>query len=182
MWRCVSTMPGMTMPPDASISNAPSGASRPGPTPAMRSSITRTSVPSRTSWSSFIVSTLPRRRTTGRPGSGAGASGLMGAALLPVTLSLGWCTSRDQHHLRAAGGLPLALPRRLDVVERPAVHVDDDVPPCRVLRQAEVRVPLELGTWMGDREAADVERHGPEEWRGQGDLVAGDVADLHVTR
>ena len=43
MCRCVSIMPGITMPPEASISTVPSGTSRPGPTAAMRSPTTRTS-------------------------------------------------------------------------------------------------------------------------------------------
>src|SRR5215210_1050786 len=53
MCRCVSTMPGMTMPPAASISKVPSGTS----------------------------STAPRRKTIGRPASGMGAFVLTG--LLP---------------------------------------------------------------------------------------------------
>ena len=52
-----------------------------------------------------------------------------------VLLSLG---SGDQHHLRAAGRLALALPRRRDVVERQALDVDDDVAAGDVLGQAQV--------------------------------------------
>src|SRR5829696_650353 len=77
MCRCVSIIPGITMPPEASISCAPSGASRPGPTPAILSSTTSTSLSCRTSWASFIVSTVPRRRTTGRPGAIVAASALI---------------------------------------------------------------------------------------------------------
>ena len=41
-------MPGITMPPAASISAVPSGTDRAGPTASMRSPVTRTSAPVRT--------------------------------------------------------------------------------------------------------------------------------------
>ena len=63
-------MPGITMPPVASISWVPSGTSRACPTAAIRSPTTSTSAPVSTVWASSIVSTVPPRRTTGWPGSG----------------------------------------------------------------------------------------------------------------
>src|ERR1700759_4705366 len=67
MCRCVSIIPGITMPPLASISSAPSGACRRGPTPAILSPVTSTSASVRTVWASSMVSTVPPRSTTGRP-------------------------------------------------------------------------------------------------------------------
>ena len=69
MCRWVSIIPGITMPFEASISYAVSGASNPAPTAAILSPTTSTSASCRTSWSSFMVSTVPPRSTTGRPGS-----------------------------------------------------------------------------------------------------------------
>ena len=63
-------MPGMTMPPAASISAVPSGTSRPGPTAAIRSPVTSTSALVRTVCASSIVSTVAFRNTTGWPGCG----------------------------------------------------------------------------------------------------------------
>ena len=63
MCRWVSIMPGITMPPDASISSVPSGTSRCGPTASIRSPTTRTSPSLWTVWVSSIVSTVPPRRT-----------------------------------------------------------------------------------------------------------------------
>src|ERR1044072_9091647 len=65
MLRCVSIMPGITMPSDASISVVPSGTSRFGPTAAILSSWTSTSAPWSTSCASFMVSTVPPRSTIG---------------------------------------------------------------------------------------------------------------------
>src|SRR3954463_762924 len=171
MCRCVSIMPGITMPCAASISNDPSGTSRPGPTASMRSPTTRTSASSRSSCASFMVSTVPPRKTIGRPGSGVEAFVLTGL------LGVG---SRDEARLRPAGGLALALPGVADVLERPRVDVDRDVAVGGVLRQSQVRVALELRRRMGDGEAADVERPGADEGRGQRDLAARHVADLDV--
>src|SRR6516225_6644614 len=67
MCRCVSIIPGITMPPLASISSAPSGACRRGPTSAILSPVTSTSASVRTVWASSMVSTVPPRSTTGRP-------------------------------------------------------------------------------------------------------------------
>src|SRR5947209_2757 len=72
MWRCVSIIPGITMPPRASISAVPSGTSSRGPTAVMRSPTTRTSASGSTVDASSMVSTVPPRRTTGCPGAGAG--------------------------------------------------------------------------------------------------------------
>ena len=58
-------MPGITMPPVASISSVPSGGtSRPTPTAAIRSPTTSTSASVSTRWRSSMVSTVPWRRTT----------------------------------------------------------------------------------------------------------------------
>ena len=65
MCRWVSTMPGMMMPPDASISWVPSGTERPTPTSAILPSTTRTSPFGRTVCWSSIVSTIPLRNTMG---------------------------------------------------------------------------------------------------------------------
>src|SRR6266496_404362 len=65
MCRCVSIMPGMTMPPRASISMAPSGAVTFCPTSAILSSITSTSVSVSTDRASSIGSTVPPRKSTG---------------------------------------------------------------------------------------------------------------------
>src|SRR5690349_18117017 len=67
MCRCVSIIPGITMPPLASISSVPSGTSRWGPTAAIVSPVTRTSAAARTVCASSMVSTVPPRRTTGWP-------------------------------------------------------------------------------------------------------------------
>jgi hypothetical protein len=60
-------MPGMTMPSVASISAVPSGTSSDGPTAAISSPPTSTSASRRMSCASFMVSTVPRRNTTGLP-------------------------------------------------------------------------------------------------------------------
>src|SRR4051812_22092205 len=172
MCRWVSIIPGMTMPSEASISKVPSGTSSPGPTASIRSPTTRTSPSSTIRCPSSIVSTVPRRKTIGRPGSGVEAFALTG--LLPVG-------SWDEDHLRAAGGLALALPGGGDVVERAGVDVDRDVALGRVPGQAQVGVALEVQRRVGDREAADVERHGADQRRGERDLAAGHVAHLDVT-
>jgi hypothetical protein len=64
MCRCVSIIPGITMPPLASISSAPSGAARCGPTAAILSPVTSTSAPVRIVCASSIVRTVPLRSTT----------------------------------------------------------------------------------------------------------------------
>src|SRR5204862_344173 len=92
MWRWVSTMPRMTMASDASISNGPAGPSRPGPTAAIVSPSISTSASVRNSCASFIVRTVPRRSTTGRPGS-------IGSVLIPSRSSLG---GTALHHSNSA--------------------------------------------------------------------------------
>src|SRR5829696_2839663 len=164
-------MPGITMLSAASISNVPSGTSRPGPTASMRLPTTRTSASSSSSWASFIVSTVPPRKTIGRPGSGSGAFVVIG--LLVVV-------SGDEDQLRAAGRLALALPRLGDLVEPTGVDIDRDVAGGGVLGQARVRVALEVERRMGHGEAADVERCRADPRRGQRELAAGHVADLDV--
>jgi hypothetical protein len=74
MCRCVSIMPGSTMPPAASISTVPAGTSSAGPTAAIRSPSTSTSAPSSTRCASSIGSTVPPRRTTGRPVAKSGCA------------------------------------------------------------------------------------------------------------
>src|SRR4051794_33777781 len=166
MCRCVSIMPGMTMPPEASISNVPSGTSRSGPTASMRSPTTSTSPGSCRVWASSRVSTVPRRKTIGRPGSGVEVfTGLL---------------SRDKDLLGAAGGLALALPGVGDLVERAAVEVDGDVAVGGVPGQFQVRLALELERRVVHREAADVDRLRADQRGGQRGLRRGPVADLHV--
>src|SRR4051794_20731875 len=157
MWRCVSIMPGMTMPPEASISSAPSGTSSPGPTASMRSPTTSTSPSSTTSWASFIVSTVPPRNTIGRPGCSSLLMGLL---------------SRDEDLLRAAGRAPLALPRLTDLLERPRLDVDADAAVRGVPGQPPVGVALELQRRVRDREAADVDRLRADQRRGERHLAA----------
>ena len=60
-------MPGITMPPDASISIVPSGTSSDGPTAEIRSPSMSTSA-SRSTDRESMVSTVPSRKTTGAPG------------------------------------------------------------------------------------------------------------------
>src|SRR5215213_1858522 len=160
MCRWVSIMPGMTMPPAASISNVSSGTSSPGPTASMRSPTTRTSASSSSSCASFMVSTLPCRKTIGRPVSGMGAFVLTG--LLPGG-------SRDEDRLGAAGGPALALPGVGDVVERARIEVDDEVAVGGVLGQAQVGVALAVDRRMGDIEAAEVERRRADQRGGERD-------------
>jgi hypothetical protein len=62
--RCVSIMPGITIPPIASISSAPGGASSPTPIASTRSPTTSTSVPVSTLRPTSIGSTVPCRSTT----------------------------------------------------------------------------------------------------------------------
>src|SRR5690348_1797607 len=145
-------MPGMTMPPDASISSASSGASRFGPTASIFSPTTSTSPPSTISWPSFIVRTVPPRNTMGRPGLSSLLMGLL---------------SRDEYLLRAAGRLLLALPRLLHLVERPGLDVDDDVALRGVRGQPPVGLALDLDRRVADVEAAQVERLGADERRGE---------------
>ncbi len=64
MCRWVSIMPGITMPPAASISSVPSGTASPTPTAAIRSPVTRTSWPDRTVRLASTVRTVALRKTT----------------------------------------------------------------------------------------------------------------------
>ena len=73
MCRWVSIMPGMTMPPVASISAVPSGTCRFGPTAAIRSSVTSTSASARIRCPSSMVSTVALRKTSGRPATRSAA-------------------------------------------------------------------------------------------------------------
>src|SRR4051794_35711592 len=65
MCRWVSIIPGITMPPEPSISTVPSGTSRLGPTAAILSSWVSTSAPVSTVFASSITSTVAPRSTTG---------------------------------------------------------------------------------------------------------------------
>ena len=79
MCRCVSIMPGMTMPPAASISNVPSGTSRPGPDRLDRARRRRARRRRRRSGARRPSSARCRaRKTIGRPGSGVEAFVLTG--------------------------------------------------------------------------------------------------------
>ena len=94
MCRWVSIMPGSTMPPEASTSTVPSGTGSCGPTASIRSPTTRTSAGVRTVWRASIVSTVPPRKTSGRPASGvpplavvaASMSSSIGAPVAPWNL------------------------------------------------------------------------------------------------
>src|SRR5271166_3785844 len=102
MCRWVSIIPGITMPPLASISSAPSGAWRRGPTAAIRSAVTSTSASVRMVWASSMVSTVPPRSTAGRPTSVTVEHRRSGcqAILLPTSTltgyftGLGWSVNR----------------------------------------------------------------------------------------
>ena len=63
MWRCVSTIPGITMPRRASISTVPSGTSSARPTASIFSPTTSTSASCSTDRLASIVSTIPLRNT-----------------------------------------------------------------------------------------------------------------------
>src|SRR6185437_1981351 len=167
MWRWVSIMPGITIPPAASISIVPSGTSRLGPTAAMRSPTTSTSASRRTSCASFIVRTMPPRRTTGRPGS---ISVLMSWALL----------SRDDDQLGAARCAALTLPRLADVLERDPLDVLRDLAARGMLGEAEVALAPDLERRMRDRESQEVERLRSQERRRHDGLRGGNAAHLDV--
>src|SRR6185312_11483055 len=102
MCRCVSIIPGITMPPLASISSAPSGASSRGPTAAILSPVTSTFASARMVWASSMVSTVPPRNTTGRPA--ATSSGFaIEASASSLRTSVRYTTVRHNHcHCRPA--------------------------------------------------------------------------------
>ena len=77
-------MPGITMPPDASISVVPFGTSSDGPTAEIRSPSMRTSASRSTDRDGAMVSTVPFRKTTGAPGL---MCTLASAATLPPAIS-----------------------------------------------------------------------------------------------
>src|SRR5215208_3345348 len=156
MWRWVSIMPGITMPSEASISTVPSGTSRSGPTAAISSPTTRTSASFRTSWASFMVSTVPRRSTTGRPPSISLTAGSSPSGC-PAPFQVEVARSRNKHELGAAAALALALPRGLDLLERELLDVDPDVAGGDVAGQLEEPRATDVGWGMCDREAAQVE-------------------------
>src|SRR5690349_15162162 len=165
MCRCVSIMPGITMPSPASMVLALSGASRLGPTASILSSTTRTSAPCSTSWASFMVRTVPPRSTIGS---------LMFAALLSL--------SRNDYQLRPAIRCFLAFPRGRDVIELDGFVLDRDLFGGHVPRQFLIRVALDLVRRVGDREPGDIERHAPDRGGGERDLGAGELADLDMPR
>src|SRR5271166_2008199 len=116
MCRWVSIIPGITMPPLASISSAPSGACRRGPTAAILSPVTRTSASVRTVWASSIVSTVPPRSRTGRDaatssGFAIGTSGYLLADERPLhDRYADWCHCHPSSFWlssASAAGLPL---------------------------------------------------------------------------
>src|SRR5215212_6653765 len=181
MWRCVSIMPGRTIPPDASISYASSGASRFGPTPAITPSTTSTSASRNTSWASFMVSTVPRRSTTGRPASIV-ADSLNVPPLLDcrAPFQVPVARSRNQHELRCAARFLLARPRFRDALERDLLEFDDDLAATDVADQRRVALAPDLDRRMGDREPSQVERDRAQRGRRDGDLEAGELADLDV--
>jgi hypothetical protein len=86
MWRCVSTIPGIRIPPAASISTASSGAGNAWQIAAMRSPATRRSAFSRTPALS-IVRIVALRKTIGRPGANSGAGESTGMRRPQVVIS-----------------------------------------------------------------------------------------------
>src|SRR4051794_8198567 len=178
MCRWVSIIPGITIPSEASISNVPSGTSSAGPIAAILSSTTSTSAPCRTSWASFMVSTVPLRMTTGRPASiSVNVSSSFG---LPAPFQADVARSRTEHLLRTARGAALALPRLADARERERRDVEDDVAARHVGGQRPVPLAAHLDRRVGDREAAHVERDRPDRGGREGDLEPGELADLDV--
>src|SRR5689334_21191327 len=165
MCRCVSIMPGITMPLLASMVLTPSGVCRLGPTASILPSMTRTSASCSTSWAAFMVSTVPPRSTIGS---------LMFAALLSLF--------RNDYQLGSAFGRFLAFPRGGDVSQRDALHVDLDLAAGDVLGERLVRVALDLVRRVRDREARHVQRDAADGGSGERDLGAGQLADLHVSR
>src|SRR5215211_86694 len=179
MWRWVSIMPGITMPSEASISSAPSGASSDGPTSAIVSPTTSTSASRRMSWASFMVSTVPRRSTIGRPvsislKSGSSPSGCQA----PFQPTVAW--SRNQDELGAALGAALTFPGGLDLLERQRLDVDHDVTGRYMPGELQESLLPQLRWRVGDREAAQVERDGAHRRRRQRNLQARELADLDV--
>src|SRR3954451_1305786 len=162
MCRCVSIMPGITMPLRASISLAPSGLSRLGPTFSIRSPITRTSASCSTSWASFTVSTVPPRSTIGS------------------LISLPSSRIRNDDQLGSVLGRLLAFPRGGDVVEGNDLFVDRDLAVGHVPRELGVCVALDVRRRVRDREPAHAQRHAPDRGGAQRDLGAGELADLDV--
>src|SRR4051812_18622288 len=162
MCRCVSIMPGITMPLRASISLAPSGVSRFGPTFSIRSPITRTSASCNTSWASFMVSTVPPRSTIG--------------SLISLPSSL----IRNDDQLGSVLGRLLALPRGGDVVEGNDLFVDHDLAVGHVVREPPVRGALDVRRRVRDREPAHAQRHAADRGGAQRDLGPGELADLNV--
>src|SRR3954469_21423025 len=162
MCRCVSIMPGITMPLRASISLAPSGLSRLGPTFSIRSPITRTSASCNTSWASFMVSTVPPRSTIG--------------SLISLPSSL----IRNDDQLGSVLGRLLAFPRAGDVIEGNDLFVDHDLAVGHVPRELGVCVALDVRRRVRDREPAYAQRHAPDRGGAQRDLGPGELADLDV--
>src|SRR3954451_12559791 len=178
MCRWVSIIPGITIPSAASISNVPSGTSSPGPIVAMLSTTTSTSAPCRTSWASFMVSTVPPRRTTGLPASISVNVSSSFCVLAPFQANV--ARSRTKDLLRTARGGALALPRLADAGERERVDVEHDVAARHVSCQRPVALAADLDRRVGDREAAHVERDRADGGGRQRDLNAGELADLDV--
>ena len=120
--------------------------------------------PARTSCASSIVSTVPRRRTIGRPGSGVEASVLM-LGSFP-----GRVTGRGP-----VFGPPAAWRWRShavgDVVERDAVDVDGDVAAGGVLGQAQV-APRAGGRAAGGRREKPRTSSETERMSGAGSVIS----------
>src|SRR3954454_19697509 len=165
MCRCVSIMPGITMPSSASISRVPSGVCRSAPTASILPSATSTSASCSTSLASFMVSTVPRRSTIGS---------LMFTALLSL--------SRNDYQLGPVFRRFLAFPRGGDVVERDALDIDHDLARGHVMGELGVRLALGVDRRVGDGEAAHIQRDAPDRGSRERDLGAGELADLDVPR
>src|SRR3954470_17715406 len=162
MCRCVSIMPGITMPLVASMIFASAGASRLGPTFSIRSPITSTSASRSTSWASFMVSTVPPRSTIG--------------SLISLPSSL----IRNDYQLGPVLRRPLAFPRAGDVLQLNDLFVDHDLAVGDVPRELGVGVALDVRRRVGDRESAHAQRHAADRGRAQRDLGPGELADLDV--
>ncbi len=110
---CVSIIPGITMPPVASTSTAPSGADRPVPTSAIRSSTTSTSPPVTTVcvWSVGQHGGCGTARVDGQPSPSLLSPTCPYGALLRVLRPPSCSTGRCQEH--PAGIVPDVCWRRI---------------------------------------------------------------------
>src|SRR3954469_22897759 len=125
-----------------------------------------------------MVSTVPRRSTTGRPSWMS--LNVSSSLASPAPFQANVARSRTEDDLGAAGRLALALPDRRDVLERVRLDVDDDVAVGNVGGERPVALAADLDRRQVDPEAAHVERDRADAGRGERDLDPGELADLDV--